>query len=210
MTKAYYMIVDTETNGFLTKGDRLVSPYSGRILQLAWALYTKRGKLIKQTSYYIKPKDYQVGATEIHGINETTLVGASDLMDVIPLWLADLAKVKAVVGHNVIFDESVLVNELNMYGKTELIEPFDDVAWICTQKLSKQLYGGTRCNLGSIYERVIGKSMCGAHNALVDVLCLGEIVTYWLQNKVIKASFTPYGSLDHYLTQKNKHKSPPS
>lgn len=208
--KPYYIILDTETNGFLSKHGTAVSQYSGRILQIAWSVHTAGGKLLKKESYYITPVNYNVGATEIHGITNETINSQSVDFDIaIKLFVKDLKTVKAVVGHHIYFDESVLVNELNMRGKTKMIDHFNDVAWICSQKLASQLYGRGLLNLKDIYQKIFNQPMKDAHNAIGDVEALGQIVAYWISNKIIKKSFTPYPSvnskgIESYLTLKKK------
>ena len=203
MRKPYYLILDTETNGFLVKKETCVSPYSGRILQLAWAVYDSIGRELKRQSFYIQPVNYSLRLTEIHGITEQTLYQSVPFMVAFKLFLDDMKCVKAILGHNILFDESILVNELNMCGQMDLIDLFDNVAWVCTCKLSKKLYENGRHSLGDIYQGIFNKPIEGAHNAINDVLALGEIVTYWFQTKMIIRSFIPYPKNGFsYLIQK--------
>lgn len=204
--KPYYMILDVETNGFLTKTNG-ASIHSGRVLQIAWALYTAGGRKLNQYNYYINPNNYEVDKTEIHGITEETLIiHGFDFLTVIKKLHHDMKTVKAIVGHHIFFDESVLVNEINIYGITKYLDVFHNVAWVCTQKLAYKLYGKQLQKLEKTYEEIFKKPMENAHNALYDVLGLGEIVTYWLTHKIITKAFQPYpkGGINAYLTQRNK------
>ena len=190
--KPRYLIVDTETNGFMCKGfghEQQVSRFTGRILQLAWALYDRHGTLISQSSYYIQPYQYKVGATEVHGITEQTLYQGIPFKDAYAIFKRDFDQVQIILGHNIKFDESVLINELNIYGLHDLIDEFNDKYWICTQQISKQIYGGKKSNLGNIYQIVFGKDASKQHDAKYDVLNLGDIVTYWITHQIINRNF---------------------
>jgi len=187
------MILDTETNGFLCKRATAVSNMRGRMLQIAWALYTKGGTKLKENNHYIQMdgSGYQVGATDVHGITDDTLNRGIPFKEMLPMFINDLKQVKAVVGHCIYFDESVLCNELNVRGKPNTIDLFNEVAWICTQRLAHKMYGGKSMKQSELYNKVTGKVMENQHNALYDVLNLGEIVTTLLKQKAIKTNFEP-------------------
>lgn len=99
-----FVVFDVETTG--------LSPQTGdRIVELA-ALKVKNFKTIDEFHSLIDPgRQISFGAFEVNGITDEMLAGKPKSREILPLFLRFLGKA-VLVGHNVAFDLSFLLNEL--------------------------------------------------------------------------------------------------
>ena len=189
LNKPYYIVFDTETTGLptsrLSPEQYLAGHDTARILQLSWACYDEKGDLIQVNDYLIKPTDYKVNATHIHGITEAMASTGHELMEVIEKFSNDIKKVNYLLGHNVMFDVNILKSEMIRRQDKKFIELLNTKKIICTMikgvianktKFPKQL---------ELYETLFGEKMENAHNAKYDTLNLGKIVKELRNRKVL-------------------------
>ena len=111
------LIYDTETTGLprdwnapLSDGDNWP-----RLVQLAWQLHDENGKLISRGNQIVQPDGFTIpyNSTKIHGIStERAQDEGMPLGDVVKEFMADAAKAKYVMGHNIGFDVNVVGAEL--------------------------------------------------------------------------------------------------
>ncbi|MGB1384087.1 MAG: exonuclease domain-containing protein, partial [Flavobacteriales bacterium] len=127
------LIYDTETTGLprdwnapLSDGDNWP-----RLVQLAWQLHDEGGKLLSRGNRIVQPDGFTIpyNSTKIHGIStERALEEGVPLADVVKEFMADAAKAKYVMGHNIGFDVNVVGAELLRLGQA--CEPLTDMAVI--------------------------------------------------------------------------------
>src|SRR5687768_12888566 len=104
-----YLIFDTETTGIPHNKTAPMSDLDNwpRVVQLAWQLHDRHGKLLSQRSHIIKPEGFDIPfkAEQVHGIStRRALAEGHDLKTVLQLFLVDLDQTKLLVGHNIEFD----------------------------------------------------------------------------------------------------------
>ena len=138
---------DLETTGLpMTKGwDLYHSPQMtdfydpSRIIEIAYIICESQGPELCRKSFLIKPDNFVVKNSEIHGITQENLVEKGlDIKDVFKEVLKDWKSVNTIVGHNVNFDYHVLLSECYRYGVIELAELIKTKNVKCTMKMGKE------------------------------------------------------------------------
>jgi|GEM_PF-701022 len=119
-----FTVVDVETTGLYWRKDRVVS--------VAVARCDGAGQPLDQWYTLVNP-GCPMGASEIHGLTDATVVDAPRFEDIADELLALLAGA-VLVGHNVTFDWRFLSNEYARHGETL---PAHDA--ICTMRLAGSL-----------------------------------------------------------------------
>lgn len=170
------LFLDTETTGIPRNynAPREDSANWPRVVQLAYALYTKDGLCTAPYHAIVRPEGFVIPeeATRIHGIGqlEARLNGVD--LDVV---LKDLAKTMLsatyVVGHNVSFDTNVVGAEFHRHS---LPDPFILPA-ICTMKSTTNLlnipgpYGPKYPKLQELYAYLFNAQPPHQHNTFHDM-----------------------------------------
>lgn len=196
-----YIILDTETTGLPSKKninvndeyEFLCSHDTARILQFSWGVYGEHGELIKIENHIIKPTDYKVAATHIHGITEKIANKGENFIDVLKLFENDFIKINYIIGHNIQFDVNILTNEMIRNNKKDCLEKFRKLTQICTMQeccnfvqIPKQFGTGYKYpKQEELYKKIFSKKMENAHNAMYDVLNLGDIVERLISLKIL-------------------------
>ena len=169
----YFLFFDVETTGLFVQNGLKTDP---RLVQLSWILTTKSGTIIKSHSYIVKPNKFLIpeSSSDIHGI--TTSVAEEKglvLNDVLMAFCRDMKRTKYYVGHNIDFDEKVILDEME---RASIQNPFKGKEKICTMKSSanycqiKNFRGIKYPKLEELYSKLFGHSFPNAHNATSDVL----------------------------------------
>lgn len=102
---------DTETTGL--PRDKKVSALEASnnwpdLVSICWSIY-ESDKHIRTEYHIIKPDNWQIDATEIHGITEEIARKRGEpLQDVLALLKYDLERTRYIVAHNLHFDKHVL------------------------------------------------------------------------------------------------------
>jgi len=164
--KNLVMILDTETSSFYND-----------VLQLAYVLCDKNGKLVKEINYYVKNRLPSIDTIKIHGINKAKINELGIDFDlIIEELINDLSKSEIIVGHNLQYDLTSIQNDIRTYGVNIVDENdkikmniFDDVKITDTITLTKK-----KIKLEELYYQLFNKKIQGAHNALNDVLATKE------------------------------------
>lgn len=173
------MFVDVETTGLPKKVEGVCTPAnpecydSARLLEVGYRIHDKEGNEVSNYTSLIKPKDFKVRATHIHGITEAHAdVYGKDVEEVLEQLHDDLSDVDLVVGHNVSFDRGVLLSECHRvqdFGKVDMLEHVD---WKCTMEMGKEVFG-KRLSLVNLYQQLYGIEVPHVHRSLNDVdLCI--------------------------------------
>ena len=190
----YIMIIDVETNGFPEKLDfytyhnyTMTEKYNNsRIIQISWGLYDKAGTLIKIVDYYVKPNGFTITNSEYHGItNEIVNEQGIDIKVIFRKLFTDLKKTSTVVGHNLMFDEHIILSELYRNKFVQTIEEFKKKQRHCTgigtiDLLNIKLEKGANKmpSLDELYFWCFKEHTENAHNAKYDVLNTAKCYFY--------------------------------
>lgn len=183
-----YLFFDTETTG-LPKNYKAPATDSDnwpRLVQLSWAWFDEVGHAWDRYDYIIKPEGFVVPeeATKIHRISqEQALKEGKNLMDVLSEFSNHVSRAKAIVGHNIEFDDKIISAELY---RAQMPNVLEEANKICTMKSTADLCrisngrGSYKWpNLSELHRYLFGQDFEEAHNAMVDVLacarCFYEI-----------------------------------
>lgn len=170
----YFLFIDTETSGLPKDWN---APYSAKgkwpfIVQIAWLVYTRTGKLLKTENHYIRDSDYEISSTSrnIHGISSALLKEkGKERKEVMALLQQDLIHYEPLlVGHFMQLDYHML--GVGFY-RAGIENPVPALPVFCTMELSATFLSDSHkkhLKLGELYERLFHHSLEQQHNALTD------------------------------------------
>ena len=191
------LIYDTETTGLprdwnapLSDGDNWP-----RLVQLAWQLHDENGKLISRGNRIVQPEGFTIpyNSTKIHGIStERAQDEGMPLGDVVKEFMADAAKAKYVMGHNIGFDVNVVGAELLRLGQP--CEPLTDMAVIDSKDEGTDfcaIPGGRGGKfkwptLTELHQKLFGEGFGDAHDAAYDVAATARCFFEMVRLRVIE------------------------
>lgn len=176
------MVLDIETNGLpLVKSynefynPKSIEHYeSSRIVEIGYEIYSKDGVKLNQSSSLIKPDNFKVKNHDIHGItHEMAEKNGHLILEVLRQVEDHLENVKTLVGHNIMFDISVILSECYRYNYISLIQKLLSKNIKCTMKLGKAYLGISKDpSLIMLYRSMFKNYIIQTHRALDDVkLC---------------------------------------
>lgn len=184
------LVFDVETTGLPVRESyykRFPEPrkfefYNGsRIVELAYKVYNDKNQLVKALSVLIKPNDFEIQNSDIHGITQEMAVKYGTRIDIaLANFLIDVDNVDLLVSHNIDFDLSIVLAEMwrmislgqNTHNINYLdIETLSSKKNVCTMKEGQKQLGYLR------YPKLVDlyKTLCGntnwkqEHRALDDV-----------------------------------------
>ena len=181
------LFFDTETTGVPKSYNAPASDSNNwpRLVQLAWLMTDKEGKVIKQKSVIIKPNGFSIpqDAASVHGITtERAQREGLPLRDVLEEFTTDLSFAEQVVGHNIDFDRHIVGAELyrlDMDYNAIMIK-----SGTCTMKSSTDFcaipnpnsyYGGYKWpSLQELYRKLFNHDFVDVHDALADITATKE------------------------------------
>ena len=189
-----YLTFDSETTGLPKNFKAPISDSENwpRLVQLAWQINDKEGKLINNKSFLIKPDNFTIpyNSEKIHGIStQIALEKGIGLIIALKDFEEDLKKCKYIIGHNINFDKNILGAEF--YRKNIESDLLNKIS-IDTGHISKQycnLKGGFGGGLKmpkliELYEILFGKKFSDAHDAAYDVNATAKSFFYLLKKEV--------------------------
>ena len=189
-----YLTFDSETTGLPKNFKAPISDSENwpRLVQLAWQINDKEGKLINNKSFLIKPDNFTIpyNSEKIHGIStQIALEKGIGLIIALKDFEEDLKKCKYIIGHNINFDKNILGAEF--YRKNIESSLLNKIS-IDTGHISKQycnlkggLGGGLKMpKLIELYEILFGKKFSDAHDASYDVNATAKSFFYLLKKEV--------------------------
>ncbi len=198
-----FLIFDTETTGLPKDFKAPVSDTENwpRMVQLAWQLHDKNGKLVKAANHIIKPDGFTIpyNSEKIHGIStQRALDEGKDLRLVLDEFLESLSQAEFIVGQNVTFDINVLGCEFyrndieNNIAELEVLDTMNESVNYCAIPGGR---GGSFKfpTLSELHKKLFGEAFDGAHNAAADVEATARCFFELLLLKVIpqeKANLT--------------------
>ena len=189
-----YLTFDSETTGLPKNFKAPISDSENwpRLVQLAWQINDKEGKLINNKSFLVKPDNFTIpyNSEKVHGIStKIALEKGIDLIIALKDFEKDIKKCKYIIGHNINFDKNILGAEF--YRKNIESDLLNKIS-IDTGHISKQYCnlkggfgGGLKMpKLTELYEILFGKKFSDAHDAAYDVNATAKSFFYLLKKEV--------------------------
>ena len=172
---------DLETTGFPIRKeyDKYYHPskleyyQDSRIIEIGYAIYEDKTLLFTK-NFLIKPDNFEINNSHIHGIT-TTIANKDGLLikDILDIIYNDLNNIECILAYNISFDFNVLLSECYRYKHTDLIKTLLDIKCECIMKKAKIKLKQTKSlKLKDLYEKLFNESANQNHRALDDVhLC---------------------------------------
>ena len=162
------VVLDTETTG--------LEPEAGhRIIEIGCVELVNRRSTQQSFHRYVNPgRAVDLGALEVHGIDDEFLATQPPFQDVVEEFLDFVSGAELVI-HNADFDVAFINGEL---GRLELTT--GDIAQCCeildTLALARRLHPGQRNSLDALAKRYqVDNSKRELHGALLDAQILAEV-----------------------------------
>lgn len=190
------IVFDTETTGFPLWKERSDDPRQPHIVQLAAAMIDLDSATVVQSiDMIVRPEDWIIPeeTSEVHGITHEMAmdVGVSE-SSAISMFMEFLLREQASedgmrtldrIGHNCSFDDRIARIAMKRHLGDELADIYKAGVSFCTMKAATPLVAlpptekmrkagrnhHKSPNLSEAYEFFTGKTLEGAHNAMVDV-----------------------------------------
>jgi DNA polymerase III subunit alpha len=191
-----YLIFDTETTGVPHNKTAPISQLDNwpRLVQIAWQLHDKRGKLLSQHNYIIQPVGFDIpyNAEQIHGIStKRALEEGHPIHDVMANLLQDLGRSQLLVGHNIEFDNNII-------GAEFIRLQLDPGHLLNVHKIDTGLASTEYCQLSGgiggrlkmprlteLHEKLFGQGFGEAHDAAYDVAATARCFFELIRLKVV-------------------------
>ena len=174
-----YLIFDTETTGLPKNWNAPLTDLDNwpRLVQLAWQVHDKHGKLISAQNFIVKPEGFTIpfNSEKIHGISTQRAIDEGhNLLAVLDAFTEDLAKAEITIGHNIEFDNNIVGAEYlrstleNETAKKESLDTKDVSTDFCA------IPGGRGGKfkwptLTELHQKLFGQGFGDAHDAAYDV-----------------------------------------
>lgn len=192
-----YLIFDTETTGVPHNKTAPLTDLDNwpRIVQIAWQLHDRKGKLLSQHTTLIKPEGFDIPfkAEQIHGISTKRAMDEGEpLGAVLKDFLDDLTKSSVLIGHNIEFDVNILGAEFIRQGLPTdqlLAATKIDTGIVSTEfcQLSGGMGGRLKMpRLSELHEKLFGKGFEDAHDASYDVAATARSFFGLIAQRVVK------------------------
>jgi len=171
------MVLDTETTGLPSSRNyqELDKFNNARLIELGYIIFDKTGKELKKYDSLIKPNNFMINNTFIHGItHENAVQNGLDINLVLDQLTLDLKKVDGIICHNISFDMAIILSEAFRLNKLELIELFSSKLHFCSMAIGKKFMKSDKNpKLIELYKFLFNKDFIQDHRALSDcVACL--------------------------------------
>lgn len=176
----HIMFIDLETTGLPLKNkfNKFYSPrdfihYDNcRIVEIAYIICALNGDIIKTVTSLIKPTDFTITNSNIHGItHENALSNGNDLTAILKDFENDLNMVNTIIAHNIVFDHSVLLSECyrNKLAHYNIIEEISKKKLLCTMVMGKTFLNTYKYpKLVDLYKNLFDIDVDNNHRALID------------------------------------------
>lgn len=191
-----FLIFDTETTGLPKDYNKAVTDSANwpRLVQLAWQLHDKDGKLISSKNLIVQPVGFSIpfNSVKIHGITtERAQEDGIPLAEVLAQFEQDRLRAKYAVGHNVEFDVNIVSAEHHRLGQPF---PLLDMDQLDTKELATDycaIPGGRGGRfkwprLDELHTKLFGEGFDDAHDAAYDVDATGRCFFALLQRHIFE------------------------
>ncbi len=181
-----FLIFDTETTGLPRNYNAPVTDTDNwpRVVQVAWQLHDKSGKLLHNSSIIVKPSGFTIpfNAVQIHGITtERAIQEGRELQEVLKDFSAVVQQCDYLCGHNIDFDIKILGAEFVRCGLPDF---FAGKGVVDTKNDETTLFcaipGGRGGKfkwptLTELYGKLFNAGFEEAHNAAFDVQATSKV-----------------------------------
>jgi len=208
------LVIDCETTGLPRKNNAYPSQYwmfdTSRLLEFAYILYdTTTNVKLSTYSNLICPDNFEVKATEIHGITKYMASTGVDIEELFDHLESIIDNFECIVSHNIDFDMRIVLSEVYRYNRQVLYDKLLSKKFLCTMTIGGNAFNdGKYIGLESLTIK-LGLDSFVAHRALVDAEialdCLVEMMKLKETNKKIK--FTNW---KHDIRKYDKQENPKS
>jgi len=174
-----YIVFDTETTGLPRNYDAPMTDLDNwpRLVQIAWQLHDKRGKLLSNNNFIVKPEGFTIpyNAEKVHGISTERANKEGHLLEkVLQIFHEDVEKANYLVGHNIGFDVNVVGSE---FLRKKIPMKLQEMKELDTKDLSTDycaIPGGKGGKfkwptLTELHHKLFGNGFEDAHDAAYDV-----------------------------------------
>lgn len=180
------LFFDTETTGLTKRRSEHMSEVDiyPRLVQLGWILACEDGSILHQGNVIVKPEGFEIPeqAARIHGITtEMALEKGQPVTYALGMFIFDMAKADAIVGHNIGFDKKVVGAELHRLGFDPVAEEMRGMMTFDTMTQSTDyckildIRGRIKYpKLMELYQFLFGKDFENAHDAMADITATKE------------------------------------
>lgn len=201
----FIMILDTETSGLPPRLSNMwqdrwkqkpvqdtASWECCRLVQIAWNLYTKTGKVVRKRNMVVYPDGFTIptAASDIHGFTtERALKEGIPIQTVLEILAEDLLDTEYVVCHNVAFDEKIVSSELIRHKFQWVYSLWKNKPKHCTM-LTNTIPGEKWPKLCNLYERLFGhQPVADLHRADEDIRITAEVFFKLYPDGIVKEFF---------------------
>ena len=181
-----FLIFDTETTGLPRNYNAPLTDLDNwpRMVQVAWQLHDKTGKLLHHDTIIIKPEGYTIpfNAVQIHGITtERANTEGKNLQEVLRQFSDIVGQTSYLCGHNIEFDINIIGAEFircglpNAFEQKPVIDTKNDqTTEFCAIPGGK---GGKFKwpTLTELYTKLFNSAFEEAHNAAFDVQATSRV-----------------------------------
>jgi len=176
----YLLFIDTETSGLPKDWGK---PYAAQenwpfCVQIAWIIYTKDGKEIKQENHFINENDFKISssAISIHGITRPFLkMYGKSRKEVMKMLSADVIKYDPlIIGHFMEFDYRMTGAD---FFRSAIENPIKKEMTFCTMLATTYMVKNPALKffrLAELYESLFHIKLHNQHNALADANATAE------------------------------------
>ena len=182
-TPPFYLVFDTETTGFSSERDRIVS--------IAWGIFTRENRNVCLAYYIVRPSDFVIRdgspATKVHGITQRrALREGVSFGKIVDLFDENIGHISKVVAHNISFDIRMLLAELDREASIyslALKSSLSEMPQVCTLAKARQTIPELKSKkLADVYRHYYPGKEFKEHDALEDVKacakCYRKMVKY--------------------------------
>jgi DNA polymerase III epsilon subunit-like protein len=181
----YNLFLDLETTGlpetisFHKYYDyKLINKYeNARIISICMYIYDNNENLIEKFYSLIKPDNFEVKNSEIHGLTQDILLKEGKEWKDIIEQIQNLIKISnLIIGHNINFDKNVLCSELYRNDFENLANILYQKETYCTMINGKNItkiqskYDYKYPKLSELYKHFFHEEIKNHHNAEYDVI----------------------------------------
>lgn len=170
------LVFDTETTGFINKKDPNLEnqPYIIQFAGILWELENGNYTELERKDILINPGiPIPFWASQVHHLYDIDVKNAPKMQETLEEIMNFIAQADVLIGHNIEYDEDMLLLELTRHEKKHLYTP-DQV--VCTMKSSVDFCAiqgnGERFKypkLWELHKKLFGEYFHWAHDAMVDV-----------------------------------------
>lgn len=202
-----YLIFDTETTGIPHNKTAPLTDLDNwpRLVQLAWQLHDRNGKLLAQHNYIVKPEGFDIpfNSEQVHGIStKRALEEGHNLQEVLDAFRKDLASTNLLVGHNIEFD-------INIIGAEFIRKKLETADFLALAKIDTGIAATEYCalpggiggklkmpRLVELHQKLFGEPFDDAHDASYDVAATARSFFGLIAKQVVKPhDATPFADV---------------